>query len=99
MHYGEHTYLAQLIDTQVFGSRKDWEKHEIGGTCSFVKPIEAKDPELKARIAARFDELGFIPMFFREHGRDYIAIEGMKQSRHYKTVEQAFAAQILTKAT
>jgi hypothetical protein len=92
-----HSYLSQLVDAQIFGTRSDWEKHVLGETSTFVKPLTIKDSEMKAQIAQRFDELGFIPLFFREHGRDFVAIEGVKACTHYKTVEEAFVAQILGK--
>lgn len=96
MHgFGEQT-LTTLVDAQVFGARGDWEKHEIGGEVRFIKPIGTRDVEMKARIASRFDELGFIPKFFREHGREFVSLEGVKSSR-YKDVESAFVAQILKK--
>lgn len=93
--FGEQT-LKTVIDAQVFGARSDWEKHEIGGEIRFIKPIATRDVEMKARIANRFDELGFIPKFFREHGKEFVSLEGVKASR-YKDVEAAFVAQILQK--
>lgn len=90
------TQIQSLVDAQVFGARGEWEKHEIGGQATFVKPINTRDVEMKARIASRFDELGFIPKFFRESGREFVALEGVKQSR-YSTVEAAFVEQILKK--
>lgn len=93
-----HT-VQRIVDTQVFGARGEWEKHEVGGLCTFVKPIQVNDPELKARIAQKFDELGFVPMFFREHGREFVALEGMKQHHGYQSVEDAFTTQILARAT
>lgn len=95
MPYLGETQMKSLIDAQVFGMRGEWEKHEIGGQATFVKPIGTRDVEMKARIANRFDELGFIPKFFRESGREFVAIEGIKKSR-YKDVEEAFMKQILT---
>ena len=53
------TQIQSLVDAQVFGARGEWEKHEIGGQATFVKPISTRDVEMKARIASRFDELGF----------------------------------------
>lgn len=88
--------LKSLIDAQVFGVRGEWEKHEIAGQATFIKPIYTRDVELKARIASRFDELGFIPKFFRESGREFVALEGIKQSR-YRDIESAFIEQILKK--
>lgn len=93
-HLGEKQ-MKSLIDAQVYGARGEWEKHEIGGKATFIKPIGTRDVEMKARIANRFDELGFIPKFFREHGKEFVAIEGIKQSR-YKDVESAFVNQILS---
>lgn len=87
--------MKSLIDAQVFGARGEWEKHEIGGQASFVKPINTRDVEMKARIANRFDELGFIPKFFRESGREFVAIEAVKEKTSYRTVEEAFVSQIL----
>ena len=89
------TSLKAVIDAQVFGARNDWEKHEIGGSIRYIKPIATRDIEMKARIANRFDELGFIPTFFREHGKEFVALEGVKTSR-YQDVEAAFVEQILT---
>lgn len=94
-HLSEHQ-MKSMIDAQVFGARGEWEKHEIAGQSTFVKPIVTRDIEMKARIASRFDELGFIPKFFRESGREFVAIEGVKQSR-YKDIEAAFVEQILTR--
>ncbi len=96
MNFVPELSMKSLIDAQVFGMRGEWEKHEIGGQSTFVKPIGTRDVEMKARIANRFDELGFIPKFFREHGKEFVAIEGIKQSR-YKDVESAFVEQILKK--
>ncbi|MFM9890185.1 MAG: hypothetical protein ACKVOE_06025 [Rickettsiales bacterium] len=88
--------MKAMIDAQVFGARSDWEKHEMGGHATFIKPIGTRDVELKARIASRFDELGFIPKFFREGAREFVALEGVKSAR-YKDVEEAFTQQILAK--
>ena len=33
------TSLKAVIDAQVFGARNDWEKHEIGGSIRYIKPI------------------------------------------------------------
>lgn len=87
--------MKSLIDAQVFGVRGEWEKHEIAGQATFVKPINTRDVEMKARIANRFDELGFIPKFFRESGREFVAIEAVKEKANYRTVEEAFVNQIL----
>ena len=87
--------LNTIVDAQVFGARGEWEKHEIGGQTRYIKPIATRDVEMKARIANRFDELGFIPKFFREQGHEFVSLEGVKPSR-YATVEAAFVEQILT---
>jgi hypothetical protein len=89
-------HLQSVVDAQVFGARSDWEKHEIAGQASFVKPIHTHDAEMKARIASRFDELGFIPKFFREGNHEFVALEGVRGSR-YHDVEAAFVEQILKK--
>ena len=86
--------MKSLVDAQVFGARGEWEKHEIAGQATYVKPINTHDVHLKARIANRFDELGFIPKFFRESGREFVALEGVKSTR-YRNVEAAFVEQIL----
>ena len=96
MTYIGDPQLKSLVDAQVFGARSEWEKHEIGGQATFIKPITTRDVEMKARIATRFDELGFIPKFFRESGKEFVALEGVKQS-HYSSVEAAFVEQILKK--
>ena len=96
MVYAGDSQTKSLVDAQVFGARGDWEKHEIAGQATFIKPITTRDVEMKARIATRFDELGFIPKFFRESGKEFVALEGVKQSR-YATVEAAFVDQILKK--
>jgi hypothetical protein len=96
MTYLGDTQTQSLVDAQVFGARGEWEKHEIGGTATYIKPINTRDVEMKARIATRFDELGFIPKFFRESGKEFVALEGVKQSR-YASVEAAFVEQILKK--
>ena len=96
MTYVGDTQIKSLVDAQVFGARGEWEKHEIGGQATFIKPINTRDVEMKARIATRFDELGFIPKFFREGGHEFVALEGVKQSR-YATIEAAFVDQILKK--
>jgi hypothetical protein len=93
--FGE-AQLNAVVDAQVFGARGEWEKHEIGGQATYVKPISTADVHMKARIANRFDELGFIPKFFRESGKEFVALEGVKASR-YSDVEAAFVAQILTR--
>ena len=96
MAYVGDTQIKSLVDAQVFGAKGDWEKHEIAGQATFIKPINTRDVEMKARIATRFDELGFIPKFFRESGKEFVALEGVKQSR-YASVEAAFIDQILKK--
>lgn len=90
------TQMKSLIDAQVFGARGEWEKHEIGGQATFVKPIATHDVQMKAHIANRFDELGFISKFFREQGKEFVAIEAVKEKNHYRTVEEAFVNQILS---
>lgn len=87
--------INAIVDTLAFGARSEWEKHEIGGQVRFVKPIATADMQMKARIASRFAELGFIPKFFREHGQEFVALEGIA-SNHYQDVERAFAEQILS---
>ena len=96
MAYVADSNTKSLVDAQVFGAKGEWEKHEIGGQATFIKPINTRDVEMKARIATRFDELGFIPKFFRESGKEFVALEGVKQSR-YATIEAAFVDQILRK--
>ena len=96
MTYGSENPMNSLVDAQVFGARGEWEKHEIGGKATFIKPIHTHDVHMKARIASRFDELGFIPKFFREGSSEFVALEGVKQSR-YNDIESAFVAQILKK--
>mgnify|MGYP000894121149 CR=1 FL=1 len=96
MGHWEEAGLRSLVDAQVFGARSEWEKHEIAGHTTFVKPIHTRDVAIKASIANRFDELGFVPKFFREQGREYVALEGVKSAR-YGDVERAFAEQILAK--
>ena len=88
--------LNSVVDSQVFGVRGEWEKHEIAGQASYIKPIHTRDVEMKARIATRFDELGFIPKFFREGGHEFVALEGLKDG-HYQNIEAAFVDQILKK--
>ncbi len=95
MTYLGETQLKSIVDAQVFGARGEWEKHEIGGQATYVKPIATRDVEMKARIATRFDELGFIPKFFREHGREFVAIEATKEKARYRDIEEAFVKQIL----
>ena len=93
----EFSNITAMVEGQVYGARGEWEKHETGdGHTVYVKPIHTRDVEVKARIASRFDELGFIPKFFRESGREFVALEGIKRSR-YKTVEEAFVQQIAPK--
>lgn len=96
MTYVGEMQIKSLVDAQVFGAKGDWEKHEIGGKATFIKPITTRDVAMKARIATRFDELGFIPKFFREGTSEFVALEGVKQSR-YADIESAFVAQILKK--
>ena len=90
--------MNAVVDAQVFGARGDWEKHETGaGHTAFIKPIGTRDVEMKARIATRYDEMGFIPKFFSEAGREFVALEGLKHAARYKSVEEAFVSQILAK--
>lgn len=90
--------LSSVVDAQVFGARHDWEKHETGdGHTAFVKPIGTRDVELKARIATRYDELGFVPKFFSEAGKEFVALESVKRACRYHCVEEAFVKQILAK--
>jgi hypothetical protein len=88
------TTEAAVIDTLVFGRLNEWEKHELGTGARYVKPLPVVDSLTKAQVAERYDALGFVPHFFREQGRDYVALEGIKQAGRYKTVEQAFVEQI-----
>lgn len=88
--------LNAVVDAQVFGARGEWEKHDMGdGFTAYVKPIHTRDLELKARIAHRYDELGFVPKFFTESGREFVALESIKKAARYRTVEEAFVKQIL----
>jgi hypothetical protein len=97
MRHEYHDSVSHLVEAEVFGSPTEWEKHEIGGGCTFVKPIHAQDPAIKATIAKRYDEMGFVPAFFRERGKDFVALEAVKKAAAYKTVEEAFTSQILGK--
>lgn len=90
---------AGLIETLVYGRATEWEKHELAGSARFVKPISSSDPLTKAAIAQRYDELGFVPLFFKEHGREFVALEGIKKQGRYASVEQAFVEQILGRIT
>lgn len=90
--------LYGLVDTHVFGIRAQWEKHETGdGHMAFIKPIATRDVEMKARIAQRYDELGFVPKFFSEAGCEYVALESVKRASRYHCVEEAFVKQILAR--
>jgi len=90
--------MQAMVDGQVFGARGQWERHETGpGHTVFVKSIDTHDVEMKARIASRFDEMGFIPKFFREAGHEFVAIEAVKEKTRYHTVEEAFVQQILAR--
>ncbi len=90
--------MNAVVDAQVFGARNDWEKHDTGeGHTAFIKSIGTRDVEMKARIASRYDELGFIPKFFSEAGKEFVALEGLKNAARYKSVEEAFVSQILAK--
>lgn len=95
MHHTNHESVKHLVETEVFGDATQWEKHEIGGGCTFVKAISSADAEMKARIAKRYDEMGFVPAFFSERGKNFVALEAVKQAGSYKSVEEAFACQIL----
>lgn len=96
MHH--HDTIHTLVEAQVFGARGEWERHDTGhGHTVFVKPIGTRDVEMKARIANRFDEMGFIPKFFRESGKEFVAIEAVKEQSRYKNIEEAFVNQILAK--
>ena len=96
--FADRNSLNAVVDAQVYGARGEWEKHETGeGHPAFVKPIHTRDVELKARIAHRYDELGFVPKFFSESGREFVALESVKQKARYKNVEEAFVSQILAK--
>lgn len=97
-HSADMNVINAVVDAQVFGARNDWEKHDTGaGHTAFIKPIGTRDVEMKARIASRYDELGFIPKFFSEAGKEFVALEGLKQKANYKNVEEAFVKQILAK--
>lgn len=89
--------LKAMIDAEVFGARGQWEKHEIGGQTAFVKQLGLREPELKAHVASRYDELGFVPVFFKESGQEFVALEAVKERATYRTVEEAFIKQILTR--
>lgn len=94
----QHHAMQSMVDSQVFGARGQWERHETGhGHIVFVKPIDTRDVEIKARIASRFDEMGFVPKFFREQGKEFVAIEAIKKRAGYRNVEEAFVKQILTR--
>ena len=94
-HISNLQSLRAMIDAEVFGARGEWEKHEIGGQAAYVKPLRMRGAELKAQVAARYDELGFVPVFFKESGKDFVALEGIKEKTRYQTVEEAFIQQIL----
>ncbi len=91
------TSLKAMVDAEVFGARGEWEKHEIGGHATYVKPMRLTGAELKAHVAQRYDELGFVPVFFKEAGKEFVALEGVKAKTRYQTVEEAFMQQILTR--
>ncbi len=99
MHALEQTHaMHAMVESQVFGARGQWERHETGnGHTVFVKPIDTRDVEIKARIASRFDDMGFVPKFFREQGQEFVAIEAVKKRAGYRTVEEAFVKQILAR--
>lgn len=96
-HISNMHEIRNLVDSEVFGARGEWEKHEIGGHTTFVKPLRIAQPEMKAHIASRYDELGFVPVFFRESGKEFVALEAVKEQNRYRTVEEAFVQQILTR--
>lgn len=96
-HISNMQSLRAMVDAEVFGARGEWEKHEIGGHAAYVKPIRIQDAELKAQIATRYDELGFVPVFFKESGKEFVALESVKEKTRYQTVEEAFMQQILTR--
>jgi len=91
--------MQAVVDGHVFGVRNQWERHEAGdgSPAVFVKPILTNDAAMKARIANRFDEMGFIPEFFRESGHDFVAIAAVKEKTAYASVEEAFVKQILSR--
>lgn len=93
----DRTTLDSLVDAEVFGAKNEWEKHEFGEKKSFVKPLQLRDPAMKARVAERFAEMGFVPHLFKEAGQEFVALDGIRQSAGYRDVEEAFAAQILSK--
>ena len=93
----EKAALQSLVDAHVFGARNEWEKHELGEKKSFVKPLQVRDPGLRARVAERYAEMGFVPHLFKESGQDYVALESVTTSAHYRDIEDAFAEQILSK--
>ena len=96
--YFHPTGNPHLVDNYVFGCKAEWEKHEVGDGCAFVRQLDAADAAMKAQIAARFHELGFVPMFFKEHGQEFVALEDITTRASYADIEQAFVAQILAKA-
>ena len=96
-HVSNMNGLRAMVDAEVFGARGEWEKHEIGGNAAFVKPLGIAAPELKAHIASRYDELGFVPVFFKESGKEFVALEAVKEHTRYRTVEEAFIKQILNR--
>lgn len=96
-YFTDRGSLDSLVDAEVFGAKNEWEKHEFGEKKSFVKPLQVRDPALKARVAERFAEMGFVPHLFKESGQEYVALENMKNSAGYSDIEEAFAAQILSR--
>ena len=87
--------MNAVVEAQVFGARGDWEKHDTGeGHTAFIKPISTRDVEMKARVANRYDELGFVPKFFSEAGKEFVALEGLKQKARYQTVEEIGRAHV-----
>jgi hypothetical protein len=87
-----------MLNTHIYGRASDWEKHDIQGHISFVKEVAVHDAEVKAKIAERFYAMGFVPMFFREHGKEFVALEGTRETAHYGDIEAAFVQQILAHA-
>ena len=96
-NFTERDSLDSLVDAHVFGAKNDWEKHELGEKKSFEKPLAVRDPALKARVAERFAEMGFVPHMFKESGQEFIALESMKQTTGYQDIVQAFKDQILSR--
>lgn len=96
-NFTDRDSLDSLVDAHVYGAKNEWEKHEFGEKKSFVKPLQVRDPALKARVAERFAEMGFVPHMFKESGQEFIALESVKQTTDYLDIEQAFTDQILSR--